>query len=185
MVTPTTSPSVQDGARWRASLPTIILLPVALAGPDAFVFASDALFGDSPGLRIEIVSQLIYCAMAGAVVLGVVYWEHLPLESIGMRRPEWSTVASAALVVIAGLVLQTFIIGRVAKSVGGPELEAGLQQLSRVPVWFRVFIGITGGIVEETLYRGYAMERLATLTGNRWLGAAIALMVFTLAHIPA
>jgi hypothetical protein len=35
-----------------------------------------------------------------------------------------------------------------------------------------VFLGATGGVVEETLYRGYAVERFVTITGRtmnkRW-----------------
>ncbi|WP_197707055.1 CPBP family glutamic-type intramembrane protease [Calothrix sp. NIES-3974] len=37
---------------------------------------------------------------------------------------------------------------------------------------------------EEGLYRGYATERLASLTGNYWIGSAIALLAFGLAHVP-
>jgi len=44
---------------------------------------------------------------------------------------------------------------------------------------------VTGGIVEDTLYRGYAIERLATITRRRWLGATISVVAFGLAHIPA
>lgn len=37
---------------------------------------------------------------------------------------------------------------------------------------------------EEGLDRGYATERLASLTGNYWIGSAIALLAFGLAHVP-
>jgi membrane protease YdiL (CAAX protease family) len=45
-------------------------------------------------------------------------------------------------------------------------------------------VGVTGGAIEETLYRGYAIERLATITGRRWLGGAISAVAFGLAHVP-
>ena len=45
-------------------------------------------------------------------------------------------------------------------------------------------MALTGGAVEETLYRGYAVERLATITGNTWLGGGIAALVFGLSHAP-
>ena len=54
-----------------------------------------------------------------------------------------------------------------------------------MPAWFRLFVGVTGGVVEETLYRGYGVERLAAITSRRWQGGAIAAVAFALAHIPA
>jgi membrane protease YdiL (CAAX protease family) len=57
--------------------------------------------------------------------------------------------------------------------------------LARLPVWWRIIVGVTGGAVEEVLYRGYAIERLAMITGRRWLGGSIAAVAFGLAHVPA
>jgi membrane protease YdiL (CAAX protease family) len=71
------------------------------------------------------------------------------------------------------------------KAWGQKGADAGIAELARLPVWFRVVLGVTGGVVEETLYRGYAVERLATLTGRRWLGATLATIAFAAAHIPA
>jgi membrane protease YdiL (CAAX protease family) len=68
---------------------------------------------------------------------------------------------------------------------GDEGLKEGIDRLAILPVWFRVIIGITAGVVEETLYRGYAIERLATFTGRVWLGGIISVIAFGLAHIPA
>ena len=38
-------------------------------------------------------------------------------------------------------------------------------------------------MIEETLFRGLAIEQLTTLTGHRLLAAAIALMAFILVHM--
>jgi membrane protease YdiL (CAAX protease family) len=158
---------------------------VALTGPPAFVVASDLLFGKAPSLSIEIVVQLLYCGMAAVVVWGVVHWEHLPLHSIGIRRPSWATVVTAAVLVMAGLYLLPLLTNPLATSVGVEGRDAGLHRLAALPLWFRIVVGVTGGAVEETLYRGYAIERLGTVTGRRWLGATLAMMAFALAHIPA
>ena len=64
-------------------------------------------------------------------------------------------------------------------------MTAEVARLAALPAWFRVFLGATSGVVEETLYRGYAIERLAAIAGRRWLGAALAALAFGLAHIPA
>jgi membrane protease YdiL (CAAX protease family) len=174
-----------DDLRRLPGLATPALLLAALAGPPAFVVVADRLVGAAPSLGVQVVSQLIYCAMAGAVVWGVVRFERLPLRSIGVRRPDWTTVLSAALIVVAGLCLQALVVAPLAKSADAERLDAALRRLASLPPWFRVFVGITGGAVEETLYRGYAIERLAAVTGRWWLAGAIAAVAFTLAHVPA
>jgi membrane protease YdiL (CAAX protease family) len=44
---------------------------------------------------------------------------------------------------------------------------------------------VTAGVVEEALFRGYAIERLALLTGDVGSAALLALVVFALVHLPA
>jgi membrane protease YdiL (CAAX protease family) len=62
--------------------------------------------------------------------------------------------------------------------------EPGLDAIVRLPVWFRVFVAVTSGIAEETLYRGYAVERLSEMTGRPWVGGFLAVTAFAAAHIP-
>ena len=47
-----------------------------------------------------------------------------------------------------------------------------------------MFLAVTRGAVEETLYRGYAIERLSAMIGRRWFGALAATIAFGLAHVP-
>jgi membrane protease YdiL (CAAX protease family) len=46
-------------------------------------------------------------------------------------------------------------------------------------------MAVTGGAIEEMLYRGYATSRLVEMTGSRWRGGFVAALAFGLAHIPA
>jgi membrane protease YdiL (CAAX protease family) len=119
------------------------------------------------------------------VVLIVVRFERLPLRSIGLRRPDWSTLATATLLFLVGFLLMPLVTNPLIERWGQQGADAGIAELARLPAWFRVVIGATGGAVEETLYRGYAIERLSAITGRRWLGATLATLVFALAHIPA
>jgi membrane protease YdiL (CAAX protease family) len=59
-----------------------------------------------------------------------------------------------------------------------------MDRLFAIPVWFRVLLGISGGAIEELFYRGYAIERLATITGRPWLAGLISAVIFGLSHIP-
>ena len=64
------------------------------------------------------------------------------------------------------------------------SFETGLTKLVSLPIWYLVLAIAVGGIVEEGLYRGYAIERLSLLTGSYWIGSILALIAFGLAHIP-
>src|SRR4029450_7672864 len=64
-------------------------------------------------------------------------------------------------------------------------LASRTAPLMALPLWLRFFIAVTSGFVEETLYRGYAIERLAALTGRRWFSGIACAVIFGLAHIPA
>jgi membrane protease YdiL (CAAX protease family) len=158
---------------------------VALAGPPLFVLVSERLFGESPRLRIQIALQLLYCVLPGLVVWVVRRREQLPLRSIGVRRPGWSTLGSGLAIWGLATYVLPIVTAPLLNALGTDGLQAGIQKLAALPVWFRVIVGATGGIVEETLYRGYAIERLASITGSRWLGATISVVAFGLAHVPA
>ena len=163
---------------------TTVGLVEALAGPPLFIVVPDRLFGPFPSLAIQIVLQLLYVGLAAFVVWIVLRRERLSLRSIGMRPAGWSTLISAAL--LCGLLQVMPIVTAPLVELAGPDAaRAGIERLLRVPLWFRLVLGVSGGIVEETLYRGYAIERLAMITGRRWLGAAISALAFTAAHIPA
>jgi uncharacterized protein len=163
---------------------TIVLLLVALGGPPAFVALSDAVFGTSPSLTVEVIVHALYCAMAVSVVWRVVHWEHRSLRSIGLRRPDWSTPVTAILLLLSGWYVLPLVMAPFA-SVGASGVETGVQRLATLPLWFTMILAVTGGAIEEVLYRGFAIERLALLTGRRWLGGALAVVAFALAHIPA
>jgi membrane protease YdiL (CAAX protease family) len=57
--------------------------------------------------------------------------------------------------------------------------------LLSLPFTTRLLVVITAGIFEETLYRGYAFEHLATWLNSKWAVAGVTLPMFTLGHIPA
>ena len=67
---------------------------------------------------------------------------------------------------------------------GASGFEAGLARLAAMPVWFLLFAALTAGVAEEMLYRGYAIERLALLTGSYWLAGLVATTIFALMHLP-
>lgn len=65
-----------------------------------------------------------------------------------------------------------------------PGFEVELSRLRSLPFGVLACAALTAGVVEELLYRGYAIERLAALTGSRVAGAFLSLAAFSLAHLP-
>jgi uncharacterized protein len=155
---------------------------VALLGPPLFVVIPGWLAPEPRSLPANLVIQALYCGLVALIVWIVVRGERLPLKSIGLRRPDRNTVVSAvslwALVLLLAFVTQPLV-----EEAGREEVERGVRELLALPMWFRIVVGATGGVVEETLYRGYAVERLGAITGNRWMGGAIAALIFGLAHV--
>lgn len=163
---------------------TAVGLTIALAGAPLFVVVSEWLFGESPAIAIQVALQLLYCGMAAFLLWFVLRVERLPLTSIGLRRPTWLTVVSGlGLLAVSSYVLAPLTVP-LQRALGTEGMQAGMDQLAAMPVWFRVVVGLTAGMIEEIFYRGYAIERLATITGRAWLGGLISAVIFGLAHVP-
>jgi CAAX protease family protein len=164
---------------------TVLTLLLALAGPSALVLIGQRLFGDAPAIPAVVVLQIVFCAMAGTVFVVVTRVERQPLSSIGLTRPGRRTVVTIVLLVAASQALSV-VTGPLVRAFVDPAfLAARTAPLMALPLWLRVFIAATSGVVEETLYRGYSIERLATLTGRRWMAGLMCAVLFGLAHIPA
>lgn len=82
---------------------------------------------------------------------------------------------------IAAAILLVSLAGRFvpARAVSPQDL----RELPNIPLAFRLSLVLTAAICEEFLYRGFAIEELGFLTGNRGLAAAISLLFFALAHV--
>jgi len=123
-------------------------------------------------------------ALLLAIVAIVELWEKQPLASIGLRPLRWSSLAwGLALAAVTIYVVMPALIWAL-HAAGIPGFEAGMAKLLVLPVWFRILAVVTAGIVEDTLFIGYAFTRLTRITGSRWLAGIVAATVFSLLHLP-
>jgi membrane protease YdiL (CAAX protease family) len=176
------SPVVWPTSASRAA--TWVGLIVALAGPPVLAFTAGHVFGPAPTLAVQVAMQLVLCAIAAVVALVIRRRERLPVESIGIRRPALvSMMAALGLVLVVQHVLP-LLTTPLMKALARGDFQPGLETIARQPLWWRVCVAVTSGPIEEILYRGYAVERLATLTGRLSLGGLIATLAFAAAHIP-
>jgi CAAX protease family protein len=123
----------------------------------------------------------VHWLIFATIVAWVVVVEHRNLASIGVRPLGWWTVP-------LGLVAGSVILGATGILIGVLHLQSGSRfaaYLLSLPLPTRVMLVITAGVWEETAYRGYALERLASLLGSKWLAGGITVLCFVCAHIPA
>jgi uncharacterized protein len=124
---------------------------------------------------------VVHWLIFATIVAWVLLVEHRNLASIGVRPIRWWTVP-------LGLIAGTLILGVTGVLIGVLHLSSGSRfaaYLLSLPLPTRVSLVITAGVWEETAYRGYALERLASILGSKWLAGGITVLCFVIAHIPA
>jgi membrane protease YdiL (CAAX protease family) len=60
---------------------------------------------------------------------------------------------------------------------------AVIEKLGSLPLALVMLLALRAGVMEEILFRGYGIERLAAVIGHRWSAAMVSLAIFTLAHL--
>ena len=167
-----------------SNLPTIVGLCLALVGPPLIAIIGERLEKAISPRQNQLLCQSALLALLVAVLLIVILGEGLPLSSIGLYPPDWRSL-------IVGLALAGFFIYVFSPlafrllsyfKLGG--FESGLAKLAELPVGYWIFAVLVGGVVEEVLYRGYAVERLALMTGSYWVAGMLSVILFGVAHAP-
>jgi membrane protease YdiL (CAAX protease family) len=105
-------------------------------------------------------------------------------RDLGFAQVSWSSIA-------IGFVLAGFFIGIFGPlaswslaRLGTAGFEQGLRRVADLPTWYLILTIMVVASAEELLYRAYAIERLGTLIGSRWIAGFISLVMFCLAHVP-
>ena len=99
-------------------------------------------------------------------------------SDFGLRWPGWRDILAS----LAALVIAFILSGIASRFVHIPSSLNQAQKMAVVPLALRFAVVLTAGICEEFIYRGFAIEELASFTRGRWLAALIALLFFTVPH---
>jgi membrane protease YdiL (CAAX protease family) len=154
----------------------LLALGMPLVGPSRFAPAI-------PGVAPAVAAEICWWLLALVVLAYVMAVERRPLRSIGLKRPTWRTFASgagAAIVVVIGMGL---LLQLLFMKLHIQYNTDAVHKLGALPFGLKVAMVTRAAFVEEILFRGYGIERLAELTGSRWLAGAITLALFAYAHI--
>ena len=123
-------------------------------------------------IGLEWGATLILAAIGFAALRRSASWYRIGM--FGWRDALAMLVALPILFCLAGLVGWYFKV---------PGAQDQLQKLAAVPLLLRAGLVLTAGIAEEFMFRGFAIEELAALIGNRRLAALASFVCFTVAHI--
>jgi membrane protease YdiL (CAAX protease family) len=158
---------------------TMTGLAIALLGIPAIVTAHRLLAPDPAASSAIIIRELAILAMTAFLLWIVVSKERLPLSSIGIRTDgigrslAWGFgLAVVAFAVLIGILL--------IFSAMGIRYGEGTAISRALPV--TLLAVIRAGISEELLYRGFALERLQSMTGSKWIAAGVTLVLFAAFH---
>jgi uncharacterized protein len=165
-------------------LPALLGLLLAFGGPP-LVAVYGTLFARDPfALSTNLVCQLALVALVVAILVIAFIWEGLSPESLGLRRPGLPTLIWALALTAVSVVLLGPLMVRLPGWHGLNGYDKTLGELARLPVWYLIPAVFVGGTVEEVLYRGFAIEHLAWLSGSYAFAGVASTLFFGLAHIP-
>jgi uncharacterized protein len=142
------------------SYATAVGLGIALFGMISLFTPAHRLLGEPERMLTRLRELLFLWVLAGSVLAIVIWWEKLPLSSIGLKLRWQSVFWGLALALVFNRVIAPFLYWIIQKT-GTSGFEVGLAKMVAIPVWFLLFAALTAGVVEEMLFRGYAIERLA------------------------
>ncbi|MEL6328583.1 MAG: type II CAAX endopeptidase family protein [Planctomycetota bacterium] len=163
------------------TLPRIVGLAVALVLTTVVWYPPilGPLLPDGFVLR-NLAQQGIDWAFTIVLVAIVLFWERLPLSSMGFEKITGETLGGGLGLggfVMVALVVWTLAVGWLR------DPSMGMGPTSGFFIWYGPLALITAGVCEEVIYRGYAMERLLRMFRSPWPALLLPHVAFSLMHI--
>jgi membrane protease YdiL (CAAX protease family) len=158
---------------------TLSGLAIALFGAPAVVILFKLAGFTRADFGATIIRELIILMLVAILFWIIRSHEKLPLSSIGLRRQKFvpALLWSLAVMLMFGLGIAACLV--VFPLIG---LSYGSSSGPAVPIGVSLLLYARAGIAEEIFYRGYAIERIEALTGNRAIAAAVPLLIFAGSH---
>jgi len=129
-----------------------------------------------------VLRELSLFAWAGVLAYIIRRKELLGWESVGLQRNSATKTALWVLITIPCLALALFLALGLSKLLGLPLGSADAAKFDRLPIWVLMLVVIRAGFLEEFFYRGYAIDRLQRLFGNRLCAVGVPLVLFAVFH---
>jgi membrane protease YdiL (CAAX protease family) len=133
------------------------------------------------GLVVQLlIGEAGWWILGSAVLAWVIRSEGEHVSSIGLKPVSGRAIAWG----IGGFfgLFALFVLAQTLIAALGVKAAAAAMSFADVPAWLIVLMAVRAGVVEEILFRGYAITRLESLTGRTWLAALVSLLVFVALH---
>jgi membrane protease YdiL (CAAX protease family) len=165
----------------RNLTPTCVGLAIALFALPVFMAAYRAITGENHSNWQVLAREAAIFLLVGLLLWIVKRWELLPLSSIGLR------VSMLRSSLLRGLWLGVIVL---AATVGlylllrgvGIHLGEDHGTVFRASLFVVTVSMLRAGIAEEIFYRGFAIERLQSLTGSKLFAGLMPLTIFAVSH---
>ena len=180
MTNPLGEGSRMSSVQWASSVGLI----VAFGGMALLASPASRLLGDPERLPTWALGQLALWALLAAILAIVVLWEKQPLASLWLRPLGWRSLALGVLFAALQIYLVYPIRMRLLEWSGLPGFGDAATKILALPIGFRILAVIGAGVVEETVFHGYALTRLGALLGSYWAATLIVVPAFALVHYP-
>jgi membrane protease YdiL (CAAX protease family) len=128
----------------------------------------------------RLIGEAGWWVLGAAVLAWVIRCERDTLDAIGLKRLSGRALAWGAAGFVALLAL--FMTAQVVIASLGARPSAPAVSFADIPAWLIVLMALRAGVVEEILFRGYAITRLEAVTGRTWVAATLSLLVFVALH---
>jgi len=172
------------GSKNNGLVPALVGLTVAWGGTVLLLSPAGRLLGAPDRLTTMILEQLVMWMLLALIVAIVMLWEKERLATIGLRSFRWTSLAWGLMLAAVTIVIVMPALAWALRATDVPGFEAGMAKVLALPVWFRIAAVVTAGVVEDSLFVGYAFTRLTRIVGNPWLAGMAAAAVFSLLHLP-
>jgi len=169
------------GETWSV---TVFGLVIAMLGPIVIAIATERAVQPPNRLGPLLFAQAGLVAIVAVILSFVFFCEHNAASSIGLKSLTLQSFAWGLALAAFFMYVVSPVAHRTLRHFRLGGFEKGLSQLQGLPVWYLVLAVVVGGVAEEILYRGYAVERIVTLTESLWLAGLVPVVVFAVAHVP-
>jgi uncharacterized protein len=169
----------------------MIALPMrrwTMVGLALALFSMPFVIGLFNAFRVPLTTQnvllreTILFALAAFVLFISRKKERLGWASVGLQRPALGNTAIWVLITFVGVALAIALAFGFIKLFSLPLGNVDSKAYDALPTWVLLVVIIRAGFVEELFCRGYAIERLQSITGSLIFAAGIPLVIFAVSH---
>lgn len=127
-----------------------------------------------------VIREIAVFSMVGLLCWIIITKEHLTLGSIGLSPRPWKETAVWSLIILIFLVAGAFLSLALIQVAGGTFGKS--EPKMKLSLMTTTLVMLRAGIAEEIFFRGYIIERVASLLKSKWIAVTVSLVPFALLH---